>query len=219
MPPKGKRAAPVEVANEEDNLSDAQVPASSKVEKGEAAAPKPKAKKPRKDPTNKVPCVVNSCEALRTGGKPCCKLHIRTYDAFRHQADAARQNGDEEMRSAREDMLGDETAMAKELSLFAQENPPDAKYVRKKLMADVGFKRRNLRREVKATIQKRKPMTKTMFKLKCKNKMGMTDTQSEAWFRLFYDDPAVERDRSGPLGEEVLWIPQLQQKEQRTEAK
>ena len=196
MPPKGKRAAPVEVADEEDNLSDAQVPAPSKVEKGEAAAPKPKAKKPRKDQTNKLPCIVNSCEALRTGGKPCCKLHIRTYDAFRHQADAARQNGDEEMWSAWEDVLGDETAMARKLSLFAQENPPDAKYVRKKLMADVGFKRRNLRRKEKATIQKRKSMTKTMFKLRCNNKMGMTDTQSEAWFRPFYDDPTVEDRKS-----------------------
>ena len=46
---------------------------------------------------SKVKCAVDFCEDYRVNGKPCCKLHVRTYDSFRYQANAAAENGDHEM--------------------------------------------------------------------------------------------------------------------------
>ena len=104
-------------------------------------------------------CAVDFCEDYRVNGKPCCKLHVRTYVSFRYQANAAAENGDHEMMEAWECMLADEARLVAELITFARENHPNAEYNRKQLLADASFKKRNLRRKVKASVKQCKPMT------------------------------------------------------------
>ena len=64
---------------------------------------------------SKVKCAVDFCEDYRVNGKSCCKLHVRTYDSFRYQANAAAENGDHEMMEAWECMLADEARLVAEL--------------------------------------------------------------------------------------------------------
>ena len=61
-------------------------------------------------------CAIAFCQDYRVGGKPCCKLHVRTYDSFRYQVNAAAENGDNEMMEAWERMLADEARLVVELT-------------------------------------------------------------------------------------------------------
>ena len=162
-------------------------------------------------------CAIAFCQDYRVGGKPCCKLHVRTYDSFRYQVNAAAENGDNEMMEAWERMLADEARLVVELTSFARENLPNAKYKRKQLLADASFKKRNLRRKVKASVTQCKPMTKDMFLIRAKNKCGFSDSQAKALFKLYEDDPTVDRDDTGPFGQNIYYIPRGIIKEFRTE--
>ena len=138
-------------------------------------------------------CAIAFCEDYRVGGKPCCKLHVRTYDSFRYQVNAAAENGDNEMMEAWERMLADEARLVVELTSFARENLPNAKYKRKKLLADASFKKRNLRRKVKASHTLCQPMRIDKFLIRAKNECGFSDSQAKALFKLY---ETVDRDET-----------------------
>ena len=166
---------------------------------------------------SKVKWAGDFCEDYRVNGKHCCKLHVRTYDSFRYQANAAAENGDHEMMEAWECMLADEALLVAELITFARENHPNAKYKQKQLRADASFKKRNLRRKVKASVTQCKPMTKDMFLIRAKNKCGFSDSLAKAFLKLYEDDPTVDRDDIGPFGQKIYFIPRSIIKEFRTE--
>ena len=130
---------------------------------------------------------------------------------------AAAENGANEMMEAWERMLADEARLVVELNSFARENPPNAKYKRKKLLADASFTKHNLRRKVKASVTQCKPMTKDMFLIRAKHKCGFSDSQANALFKLYEDDPTVDRDDTGPFGQKIDYIPRSIIKEFRTE--
>ena len=136
-------------------------------------------------------CAIAFCQDYRVGGKPCCKLHVRTYDSFRYQVNAAAENGDNEMMEAWERMLADEARLVVELTSFARENLPNAKYKRKQLLADASFKKRNLRRKVKASHTLCQPMRIDKFLIRAKNECGFSDSQAKALFKLY---ETVDRD-------------------------
>ena len=60
-------------------------------------------------------------------------------------------------------------------------------------------------------------MTKDMFLIRAKNKCGFSDSQAKALFKLYEDDPTVDRDDTGPFGQNIYYIPRGIIKEFRTE--
>ena len=96
---------------------------------------------------------------------------------------------------------------ALEVEKFGFDNPGDAKYKRKVLIEWRNFKRKYCTRHEATDKDKAKPYTWQAFQLYGENVQGLSPAETKAWWQSFYDNPAIERDNSGPFGRLVLYCP------------
>lgn len=149
-------------------------------------------------------CSCPSCENLRKGHSKYCERHKRNYDNMLYQRS---RNENEEERKAFDAAMANMVTQAQEVEKFGFDNPGDSKYKKQSLIQWSRFTRQYGQRTEQGEVDRDKPYTKEKFKKYCTDVEGLTEEESKSWWKMFYDNPAIERDNSGPFGREVLYLP------------
>ena len=149
----------------------------------------------------KEPCL--NCGEKRVANSRWCKMHKRSADALDYQMES--QN-DEELKRVYQEAMKDDVQAKEEVDMFSRENPPDAKYARKKLMDWVRFTERRGRRTSTTDRDADLPMTEQEFVLWCKNVKGLTDAEATSWWTELRDNASIDRDFGGFRGRPLKQI-------------
>ena len=94
-----------------------------------------------------------------------------------------------ELKSKARATIDDDTTLAREIKLFSVENPPDAKYVRKKLINWVEFKRRHGVRKSDILVNPTQPMTQARHSIWATREQGMSEEDAKQQWKQLHDDP------------------------------
>lgn len=171
--------------------------------KGKATA-KGKSRGRKSAPAGAASCSCPSCESARKGHSKYCERHKRNYDNMMYQRS---RNENEEERKAFDAAMANTISQAQEVERFGIENPGDMKYKRHNLIQWCRFTRQYGQRTEQAECDRETPYTKEKFTIYATDQEGLSAEEAATWWKSFYDNPAIDRDNSGPFGREVLYLP------------
>ena len=168
---------------------------------------KPRGKaKAKADPKSnaKIPCVVPSCSLQRHNRTRFCKLHQRSSQGLCYQVDRCENL---ETISNFYEKYKDDAWAGQEVQYYAQENPPTAKYARKKLIDLARYRRTQGIRTMKGNREQDVPMTWEEFMHWATDKKRVPEDEAKEWWSELRADPHVGRDHGGRNGRLQLWVP------------
>jgi hypothetical protein len=175
------------------------------VSKKQDAKPRGKAKaKPDAKSNGKISCIVPSCDLPRHNRTRICKLHQRSSQGLCYQVD--RCENIETIANFYEKYKDDAWA-GQEVEHYAQENPPTAKYARKKLIDLARYRRTQGIRTMKGSREQDVPMTWEEFMHWATDKKRVPEDEAKEWWSELKADPHVARDNGGRNGRLQLWVP------------
>jgi hypothetical protein len=162
---------------------------------------KPEAKS---NATAKIACMVPSCDLPRHNRTRVCKLHQRSAQGLCYQVD--RCENIETIANFYE-KYKDDTWAGQEVEHYAQENPPTAKYARKKLIDIARYRRTQGIRTMKGSREQDVPMTWEEFMHWATDKKRVPEDEAKEWWNELKANPHVARDNGGRSGRLQLWVP------------
>ena len=183
---------------------------SSSVEPAPKRSPKAKAKnKVTKGTGGRAsektgPCIVPACEEPKFSKFRVCKMHKRTMDGLTFQIERC---GDAQLMDDFYKDFKDDVWAGQELEAFAIENPPTAKYVRKKLIDVARYKRTQGIRTSKGSREHDVPMTQAEHYHWATETKRLPEDEAKAWWIELKSDPSIEQDKNGRNGRLQLWVP------------
>ena len=174
--------------------------------KAKAEGKAAKGKREARATTGSAPCLADGCSDPRVSNTKWCKSHKRSYDAMLYQATKEEEQHPGTLEIFKTTMANDYNA-SMEVAQFAEENPPDKMYAKKKFIDWARFRTVYGKTISNTDRNKTKPMWKGQFLLWAKNIMALDDEEGEEWWNELEQNPAIKRDRNGRKGRLQLYIP------------
>ena len=100
--------------------------------KAKAEGKAAKGKREARATTGSAPCLADGCSDPRVSNTKWCKSHKRSYDAMLYQATKEEEQHPGTLEIFKTTMANDYNA-SMEVAQFAEENPPDKMYAKKKI--------------------------------------------------------------------------------------
>ncbi|CAE7796767.1 unnamed protein product [Symbiodinium necroappetens] len=103
--------------------------------------------------------------------------------------------------------MSNEYVASQEVLKFAEENPPDQMYKKKKFIDWAAFRTIHGKTISNTERNKTKPMWRGQFLLWAKNIMALDDEEATEWWNELEQDPKIAKDHNGYKGRKQLYIP------------
>ena len=151
-------------------------------------------------------CICPGCPFPKYQGSRFCSAanHKKAWDNMVYQRKSRKDITDEDRKNFDESMKDDGIA-GKAVLEFSRDNPPEMK--RKGLVDFARFERVKGHRLSNKTSAGNVPMTEKAFYKHCENVLGLSEEESQEYWREFDNDKSLQRDNNGFRGAERLWLP------------